>query len=242
MPPAVPGQPIWTSDPQKQVIRWGSDYHGSRWRLAAQWTRLNQTAVTLTVSGTAADLSNPRNGLTVQFGQTSPKNCSFSISANSTWAHRMIREVITKGVGSQWASTENTGLQISGSAEMGSITFLVATAHSVNPDLLSADTGLNATFVCFPPLQAEITNCIVPQLVLPQLARCGATSTDDTPAAVCANADKGTCLDFPATLSGIIAKILCCAVSRGAWECPDALQEKIATSRAGFQRRNYSSD
>jgi hypothetical protein len=166
MPPEVPGKPSWTSEPQKQAIGWGSAYHGPQWRLAAQWTRLNQTAVSVTISGAAADLSNPRNGLNVKFGASSSSNCSFSLSANATWAHSLVRGVIRSRPDAQNADTTNTGLQISGSAEAGSITFLFAADRSVNVDLLSENSGLNVTFVrsfclhrcsCVPVMRCLVT-------------------------------------------------------------------------------------
>ena len=145
IPPLPSGQPAWNSVPQIQRIAWSADYHGAQHRLAIEWIRANQTAVQLTVTGDAAALANPRNGINITVG---PKDAAaFSVSANDTWVNKIASYKLREGSGSVSNNAQNTDVQISGSAASGKITFLFVADTDVNADLLGADTGLSAVLV-----------------------------------------------------------------------------------------------
>ena len=145
IPPLPSGQPAWNSVPQIQRIAWSADYHGAQHRLAIEWIRANQTAVQLAVTGDAAALANPRNGINITVG---PKDAAaFSVSANGTWVNKVASYKLREGSGSVSNNAQNTDIQISGSAASGKITFLFVADTDVNADLLGADTGLSAVLV-----------------------------------------------------------------------------------------------
>lgn len=156
IPPLISGAPAWNSIPQKQQIGWSADYHGAKYRLAVEWTRANQTAVQVTVTGSAAALANPRNGLQIRVGSG---RSAFSLSANATWVNALASYTLREGSGTVSSNARNTDIQISGPAESVSgtgaygdaasaeITFLFVADTDVNADLMGPDTGLSATLV-----------------------------------------------------------------------------------------------
>lgn len=144
MPPHLSGHPAWNSVAQKQVIAWSGAYDGVQWRLAAEWTRANQTAAKITVSGPESELLNPRNGILLSHdGYTA----AFSISANETWVQLLARDVVRVRSGGERGTAYNSDVHITGSAAEGSIEFLFVTDDEVNEDLLLADRPLTAELV-----------------------------------------------------------------------------------------------
>jgi hypothetical protein len=160
MPAELSGMPTWNSIPQKQVISWGADHHGLRWRLAATWARSNQTAAVLSVTGSQEDLLNPRNGIRISVGGGSSLTAAFSIGVNSTWANHLGQRLIRERAGPAPATERNTDVQITGSAAEGRIQFLFVADRDVNADLLSAEHKLSAELVRSVPPRLACSTCL----------------------------------------------------------------------------------